>query len=71
MIEMLKRPGGQLASRPLHFFWLVDCSGAMEGEKMESVNYAIKQTIPDMRAAAEDNPNAQLLIRTIAFSTGA
>lgn len=71
MIEMLKRPGGQLASRPLHFFWLVDCSGSMEGEKMESVNYAIKQTIPDMRAAAADNPNAQLLIRTIAFSTGA
>ena len=24
-----KRPGGELASRPLHFIWLADCSGSM------------------------------------------
>jgi len=24
-----KRPGGELASRPLHFFWIADCSGSM------------------------------------------
>ncbi|MCR5019713.1 VWA domain-containing protein [Ruminococcus sp.] len=71
MAEKLKRPGGELASRPLHFFWVVDCSGSMYGEKIGSVNNAIQSTLPDMREAAKDNPNAQLLIRTLSFSTGA
>lgn len=71
MEEKLKRPGGALASRPLHFFWVVDCSGSMYGDKIQSLNYAIRQTIPDMKSAAEENPNADLLIRTLKFSTGA
>lgn len=67
----IKRPGGELASRPLHFFWMVDCSGSMYGEKIGAVNHAIQSTIPEMQDAASDNPNAQLLIRTLKFSTGA
>lgn len=67
----LKRPGGELASRPLHFIWVVDCSGSMDGEKIGTVNYAIQSTIPDMQDAARDNPNAQLLVRTLKFATGA
>ncbi len=67
----LKRPGGELASRPLHFFWVVDCSGSMYGEKIGAVNHAIQSTIPDMVDAANDNPNAQLLVRTLRFATGA
>ncbi len=70
----LKRPGGELASRPLHFFWLVDCSGSMNeehGEKIGTLNHAIQSTIPDMAAAARENPNAQLLVRTLKFATGA
>lgn len=71
MAQQLKRPGGELATRPLHFFWLVDCSGSMYGEKIGTVNHAIQATIPDMADAARDNPNAQLMIRTLKFSTGA
>ncbi len=67
----LQRPGGELASRPLHFFWLVDCSGSMYGEKINTVNNAIQECIPEMVSAAENNPNAQLLIRALSFSTGA
>ncbi len=67
----LKRPGGELASRPLHFIWVVDCSGSMYGEKIGTVNHAIQSTIPDMQDAAHDNPNAQLLVRTLKFATGA
>ena len=34
----LQRPGGELASRPIHFFWVVDCSGSMSYDgKMEVV----------------------------------
>lgn len=71
MAEKLKRPGGEIANRPLHFVWIVDCSGSMAGDKIQSLNYAIRQTIPDMKTAADDNPTAQLLVRTVKFSTGA
>lgn len=68
----LQRPGGELASRPLHFFWMVDCSGSMFSEgKIGTVNNAIQECIPEMASAAENNPNAQLLIRALQFSTGA
>ena len=67
----IKRPGGELASRPLHFFWLADCSGSMFGEKIESLNYAIRSAIKPMQDVAEDNPNAQVMVRAITFSTGA
>lgn len=71
MGEKLKRPGGELANRPLHFFWVVDCSGSMYGEKIGAVNHAIQSTIPKMVDAANGNPNAQLMVRTLRFSTGA
>ena len=71
MATILRRPGGELASRPLHFIWVVDCSGSMYGEKIGTVNHAIQSTIPEMCDAAKNNPNAQRLIRTLKFSTGA
>lgn len=68
----LERPGGELASRPLHFFWMVDCSGSMFSDgKIGTVNNAIQECIPEMASAAENNPNAQLLVRALQFSTGA
>lgn len=67
----LQRPGGELASRPIHFFWVVDCSGSMSYDgKMEVVNTAIEECIPEMASAADNNPNAQLLIRALQFSSG-
>lgn len=35
MAPFIKRPGGPLVARPLYFFWIVDCSGSMYGEKSE------------------------------------
>lgn len=67
----LQRPGGELATRPIHFFWAVDCSGSMYGEKIGIVNNTIQECIPEMRSAADNNPNAQLLVRALQFSTGA
>lgn len=67
---MPKLPGGELANRPLHFFWIVDCSGSMDGEKIQKLNFAIQDVLPSMKLAAANNPNAQLLIRALKFSTG-
>ena len=59
---MGNRPGGELAKRPLQFIWLVDCSGSMQGKKIESVNFAIRECIKPMRDVADENPNAQVFV---------
>ncbi|MCZ9338032.1 tellurium resistance protein, partial [Streptomyces sp. TRM76130] len=60
-----------MANRPVHFIWLLDCSYSMQGEKIAKLNYAIREALPEMRAVAADNPAAQLLLRTVTFSTTA
>jgi len=66
------RPGGKLTTRPLHFIWMCDCSGSMSiGGKIQQLNNAIRQSIPLMRDASKDNPNAEILVRAIKFGDGA
>jgi len=66
------RPGGELATRPLHFIWIADCSGSMAVDgKIQSLNTAIKEAIPHMQDVADENPNAQVLVRAVRFSDGA
>lgn len=71
MTNIKKRPGGELATRPLHFIWIADCSYSMDGSKIESLNHAIKEAIPAMRQVAADNVNADVLVRAVKFSNGA
>lgn len=68
----MKRPGGTIARRELHVIWLLDTSGSMNAEgKIQSLNVAIHETIPHLRAAALANPNVEVLVRAITFSNGA
>lgn len=67
-----KRPGGELASRPLHFIWILDCSGSMSVDgKIQQLNTAIKESLPHMRGVADENPTAKVLMRVLTFSSGA
>ncbi|HET9730688.1 MAG TPA: VWA domain-containing protein [Acidimicrobiia bacterium] len=69
---MSERPKLTVARRPLHFFIVADCSGSMAGDgRMRALNNAIREALPHLRAVAEQNPHAELLVRAIAFSTGA
>lgn len=68
---MMNRPGGTLATRPLHFIWICDCSGSMAGEKINQLNFSVKEALPAMRREADENPNAQVFVRTLKFSKGA
>ena len=68
---MPELPGGQLSRRPLQFIWVADCSGSMAGTKIESLNTAIRESIKPMRDVADENPNAEVLVRAIKFSDGA
>ena len=60
-----------MANRPLHFFWMVDCSSSMAGDRIGAVNHAIQECIEPMREEAAGNPNAQLYIHTLKFASGA
>lgn len=68
----IPRPGGSLARRELHFIWLLDVSGSMNADgKIQALNVAIRESIPQLQAAARDNPNVDVLVRAIVFANGA
>lgn len=62
---------GIIAKRPLHFIWIADCSGSMFPDKIQSLNDAIREAIPEIASVAEENPRAEILMRAIAFSNSA
>jgi uncharacterized protein YegL len=67
-----QRPGGELAARPLDFFWICDRSGSMSlNGKIQSLNAAIHESLPHMREVAAQNPFARIRVRSLAFSHGA
>lgn len=70
--EGLAAPGAALiGARALHLIFLVDCSGSMTGAKIDSLNFAVRATIGPLREAATRNPDAAVVVRVLAFSTGA
>jgi uncharacterized protein YegL len=61
-----------ISRRPLYFTWIADTSGSMkERGKIQTLNVAIREALPHMRRVASENPNAEVLIRVLAFSSGA
>ena len=65
-------PGGPVENKPLHFIWICDCSGSMMADgKISSLNDAIKQSLPEMKKIADQNPFAKIFVRAIKFSNGA
>ncbi|MFZ0173429.1 MAG: VWA domain-containing protein [Acidimicrobiales bacterium] len=68
----LTRPGGVVSARPLYFFWLADCSGSMIRDgRIQALNNAAAEALPHMRRVAKDNPNVDVIVRVLRFSTGA
>jgi uncharacterized protein YegL len=62
-------PNVRLASRPLHFIYLCDCSGSMAAQgKMQALNQAIRQSLPGMARVARENPEARVLVRAVRFA---
>ncbi len=61
---------GGASSRILHFFWLLDVSGSMAGKKIETLNWAIKEVIPELENI-EDTERIKIKMRAIAFDEDA
>ena len=63
-------PAARLSRRQLQFLFAVDRSGSMTGDKIASLNYAIRSAIPEMREAATDNPETDVVVRVLSFADG-
>ena len=62
---------GEGARKSLHLFVLIDTSGSMKGDRIAGLNEAMSTIIPELKAAAEVNPMADLYFSVIEFSTQA
>lgn len=69
---MTIKPSGVRPRRPLHWIWLVDCSGSMRlNNWILTLNYALREAIPAMRGQAAKNPESEVIVRTLKFANGA
>lgn len=62
-------PGGGVARRPLHFIIMADCSGSMAGDRMQALNYAIADMLPQLADWERDQVIAQVMVRVLGFAT--
>ena len=59
-----------IARRKMILFFLIDTSGSMSGKKIQSVNDAIENVLPIIGEMADENPDAEINIAAMKFSTG-
>jgi uncharacterized protein YegL len=68
----IQMPGAAgIKRRDLHFFWVLDRSASMTGDKIQSLNHAIRESVPAMREEAGKNPSVNLLVRVVTFGDSA
>src|ERR1700742_2346103 len=71
-LQTVRTLGGPMARRQLHFVWILDVSGSMRADgKIQALNVAISEALPSLRAAAQGNMSADVMVRAATFSTGA
>ncbi|MBO5817710.1 MAG: VWA domain-containing protein [Paludibacteraceae bacterium] len=59
----------EVPRRTMTLFFLVDKSGSMQGNKIASVNDAIRNIIPVLRDISDNNPDAEIKIATLEFAS--
>ncbi|WP_081621797.1 vWA domain-containing protein [Thioalkalivibrio sp. ALE11] len=57
---------GEASHRTLHFIWLVDWSYSMSGTKIQKVNWAIREVLPELQRI-EDTERVRVKMRAIKF----
>ena len=61
----------EMARKVLPIIYVIDTSGSMSGEKIASVNEAMHETIEVLKEVSDKNPDAQVKIAALSFSSGA
>ncbi|WP_018878783.1 vWA domain-containing protein [Thioalkalivibrio sp. ALE28] len=57
---------GTASHRKLHFIWMVDWSYSMDGQKIQKINYAIREVVPEIRRI-EDTERVKIFMSAIRF----
>lgn len=60
----------EVPRRVMVLFFIVDTSASMDGEKITSLNVAVKEVIPIVSELSAENPDAQIKIAAMEFSSG-
>ncbi len=60
-----------VARRQLQVVLALDCSGSMRGDRIASLNYALRTALPELRHTAADNPEVDVRLRVVRFASGA
>jgi uncharacterized protein YegL len=68
MTTEIPTPAGEVAKRPLHFFWLTDYSGSMHGKKIATLNQAIREALPEIKKTVNNHPQVEVNMRAIKFA---
>ncbi|MBF0202305.1 MAG: VWA domain-containing protein [Desulfamplus sp.] len=61
---------GEASRRKLHFFWIVDDSGSMSGSKIQKVNWAIRDVLPEIEKIGDEN-RLEIMMSAIKFGNDA
>lgn len=56
--------------RKMILFFVIDTSGSMVGSKIGSVNDAIENVLPMIGEISDENPDAEINVAALEFSTG-
>ena len=66
---MSDAPGGETAKRLLFLFLLLDISSSMIGDKIQALNYAMREVIAALVGEAKKYPTTQLLVQLLTFAS--
>ncbi|MDR1903386.1 MAG: VWA domain-containing protein [Treponema sp.] len=61
----------EIPKRTQPLFFVIDTSESMHGSKIGMVNTAMKGVIPVLKELSDDNPDVQIKIAVLSFSSGA
>lgn len=61
----------EMARKVLPIIYVIDTSGSMKGEKIASLNEAMHETVEVLKEVSNSNPDAQIKIAALTFSSGA
>ena len=69
--EFDDKPAGESRRRKMNLFYLIDISGSMSGDKIESVNQVMPEAIQIVSEISADNKdNAEIAVSALLFSNG-
>jgi uncharacterized protein YegL len=57
-----------LARRQLQVMFALDCSGSMQGDRIASLNYAMRTALPELAEVAAENPEIEVRVRVLRFA---